>query len=65
MSKSTLWMDSLKAHMELVDAHCGKIAGGESLEPAKLNEILDLFDSARNKFLLLCELHGLQTKPRK
>ena len=54
------WVNGIIAKLELLDTECGHIGRNERLEYQDLNRILDLFDSARGKFLIMCELHGFK-----
>ena len=60
---STVWTDSILAHLDILAQTCGHCPRGEYLTAASANRILDKFDEARGKFLFIMELHGFTTKP--
>ena len=61
---STVWTESIIAKLELVSTECGHCPAGERLEVLALNQILELFDVARSKFLLVCSLQGFELKKK-
>ena len=60
---SKVWVDGIKAKLQLLSTECGHCPKGERLEVADLNEILELFVDAHSKFLLICELNGFKRQP--
>ncbi len=57
---SKVWVDSIKAHLQVLSTTCGHVPGGERLEVQDLNEILDLMSECKNKFLFICELYDFK-----
>lgn len=56
------WVEQMKAHLELLNQIASHLPANERLEVKDLNEILDLTENFKAKFLFMCELHGFKTK---
>ncbi len=61
---SKVWVEQIKAHLDLLNAVCGRVPSGERLEAQDLNEILRLFQESRGKFLLICELYDFKIQQK-
>jgi len=53
-NESKVWVDSLKAHLEVLSTTAGHVQAGERLEVQDLNDILQKLEEVKMKFLLNC-----------
>ena len=63
--QSKVWIESLIAHLELAKQVASRLPAGERLEAEDLNKVLELLQTVKETYLLMCELQGFKTKPKK
>ena len=60
MNSSTVWIDSIRATLEILQQKCSHLPKGERLRADELNNVIDLMEECKFLFVTQFELQGFK-----